>query len=927
MKIGEQIHGFEVRSKADVQEVEGVVYELEHLQSKANVIVIENQDQKKAFLAGFKTIPEESTGVFHILEHSVLNGSRKYPDRSTFVNMMKHSMADFINAITYPDHTVYPFCTENEKEFMSLMDMYMDAVFYPNAIKEEEIFKQEGWHFRKTEAGNPEISGVVYNEMKGMYSSLENVLMYELFEALFPYSSYRFVSGGNPDVIPTLSYRKFQETYRTYYRASNCCIVLYGKMDIEEKLKFLDQKYFSHMGKKGWEIKIPLQIPVERKREKEYSREGFGDQGAFAACAYNIGQIQDREKILAAFVLFQALLGENEAPMKKNLLETMGISDIQYYIMDGIGQPYFAIVVKHVKKETARQLGRQIRQEAEKICKQGIGNNTLAAALNRQEFWLRENGGYQPDGITSVLDAATGWVHGISPDRMLEFEHTIASLRKKAENGYFENLLKEIILENQYQAEVLMMPDCMEAETEIENDKESEKPESLTEKDLEKHAEEPETEVKKEGSVTCLKHAIPTKRIAYLSYYFDLSMLQPEQVPYAKLLTDMIGEFGTKRHSLEQLTIEKNMWTGNMNTYLESYTSKRELKKAKLKFVMDISLLEKNLEKGMSMAEELLSDTIFDQPERIKKIVRQKKMEMEKYFVANGNAVAAVRASAHYLMEGILRERYNGISYYHFLKKLLEQFDETYEEVQETLRTLQNEVCKKAPLTIRYAGSDQTFQVFLQRIRNEKLYKEKRSEGTEWYKDDLIPGKAEAFVIPSKVSYAVFGGPGKYTGNNIMLGRILSFDYLWKNVREKGGAYGCGMSIYTNGSWIMSSYRDPNVKETCEIYRNAPQWFRGLKKEERELLNDKIGAFAAYNRISKPFARAKQMDAWYFCEETKQIRSLVRTQILETTVEELKNREKELERYSQEGTLCVLGNREKIEEASEMFDAITVLLE
>lgn len=915
MEIKEKVHGFEVRTKQYVQEVDGIVYELEHLQSKVTVIIVDNQDTKKAFLVGFRTIPEDSTGVFHILEHSVLNGSEKYPDRDTFVNMMKHSMAEFINAITYQDHTVYPFSTENEKDFMILMDMYMNAVFHPNLVKDRTIFEQEGWHIGHSDKKKLEISGVVYNEMKGVYSSLDKVMMYELFAQMFPDNSYRFVSGGNPDIIPELSYDKFVETYRKYYCASNCCIVLYGKMNIQQKLEYLDRNYLGKMsGKKGG-IVTPFQKPVKRKKRTSYQMESFGDQGVFAACAYHIGETKERGKMLASFILFQALLGDNEAPLKKALMTSLDIPDVQYYIMDGIRQPYLAVTIKNVTECAAEQLENVLTKEAWKLYEEGINKEILTAAINRQEFWLREKGRYQPDGILCALDIAVGWTHGISAKSILEFEETIEEIRKKVDTGYFEELLKEVILENQYQAEVLMEPF-----------KEKEVSFSLSLEDLGQKYEEADTIVRNEGCLTCLKHQIPTKGIEYLGYYFDLSHLLPDQVPYARLLSQLMGELATGKHSVEELVTEKNLWTGNINMYLESYTRKTETDKAKLKFVVDVSILEKNMQKGMELVEEILFDTWIENQELIKNKIRQIIVDMEQYFITSGDTAATIRCSAHYMMEGLLRERYAGICYYQFLCNLLEHFEEEYQNLVHTLIILRDDICTKAPLTIRYAGPERAFEAYIKEIKTGKLYNEKRNENEEWYRDTLLSGKSEAFIIPSQVSYVALGGRGTYTGKMVLLGRIISFDYLWNNVRVKGGAYGCRMSVDSNGSWMMSSYRDPNVGITNDVYRDTAGWVKTLKKDEEELDCDKIGTVAGYDRILKPYARAIRMDSWYFRQEERKKRQEIRTQILEVQEEELRNTSEELEVLVRNGVTCVLGNREKIEASSSEFQSVTVLM-
>lgn len=928
MEVREIIYGFEVKEKKYVREVEGNIFQLEHQKTGAQIIVVDNQDMKKSFLVGFRTIPEDSTGVFHILEHSVLNGSRKYPDKDTFVNLMKHSMAEFVNAITYPDHTVYPFCTENEKDFMKLMDVYLNAVFYPNVLTDKKIFDQEGWHFQREEGKAPEISGVVYNEMKGVFSSLDNFLMYEMAEAMFPENAYRFVSGGNPDAIPALSYEKFLERYRTFYSASNCCIVLYGKMNVEEKLEYIDKAYLSKMSKVVRPEPISLQRPLRTIRRKQYDKDKFGDQGVFAACTYNLGEFGDRERMSAIYILVQALMGEDEAPLKKMLLKELQVSDVQYFIMDGIRQPYLAIKIKNAEHEAADRLSMVLKEQAKKLYAEGIGEEILVSAMNRQEFWMREKGGYQPDGIDCVLDIAGGWTQDLEPSVIIEFEEKYKKLRKRVKEGYFESLLKEIILENDYQAEVYLEPseEILREKTE-EEEENGEKQPDLSIEDLEQENEEPITRVDEERGIVYLKQEVPSKGIIYQSCYFDISDLKPEEVPYAKLLAVLLGDLPTRKHTPEELVVEKNMWFGNMGTYLEVYTKAENREHVNLKFVMDVSCLEQNLEKALNLQEELLYDTVFDHPEIIRKKIQQSKMAMEEGFVSNGNSYASGRAAAHYMTEGVARERYNGILYYQFLGGLLMDFESNCAMIIQKLKKIREKLCCTAPLVMSFTGTEERYAEFRRLMNDSELCNSLRSGDSVWYQDELLPGKSEAFIIPSEVSYAAFGGDGEYSGETYLLGRIVSFDYLWTKVRAEGGAYGCSMAINPNGSWTMSSYRDPNVKKTMETFRDTSNWLKTLETEEQELLNYKIGAVARYDRIPKTYAQVKRMDAWYLREEMPQTRAGIRKGLLKASKEELKNRYQALERFAKEGTACVQGNRERIEEAADEFDKIIVLME
>ena len=926
MEIGEKIYGFEVKEKKYVREVEGDIIQMEHLSTGAQVVVIDNQDVKKSFLVGFRTIPKDSTGVFHILEHSVLNGSRRYPDKTMFVNLMKHSMAEFVNAITYPDHTVYPFCTENEKDFMNLTDVYLNAVFCPNVLTDKEIFEQEGWHFQCEDGKAPEINGVVYNEMKGVFSSLDSILEDEMSKAMFPETAYRFVSGGFPDTIPALSYEEFLEYYRTFYNASNCCIVLYGKMNTEQLFEYIDKVYLGKMKRSEPAKPVMLQKPVKGIRNKLYDKEKFGDQGVFASCTYSLGDFDNRERMNAVYILMQAIMGEDEAPMKKGLIQSLGIPEIQYFIMDGIRQPYLAVKIKNTDKETAGRLKTVITEQADRLCREGIGEELLVSAINRLEFWMREKGGGQPEGIEYVLDIAGGWAQGTGPCEMIEFEETYRKMRTLVKEGYFESLLREILLENDHEAEVSLEP-LEKAEEKRQTEEETEDLPGLSADDLLPKKEEPLTRAEEESGITYLKQEIPSKGVAYQSCYFDISDLEPEKVPYAKLFSELLGSLPTRTHSLEELVIEKNMWLGNIRAYLEAYTNTDDIRHVRLKFVMDISCLEQNLMRAVKLGEELLYDTILEHPEIILKRIRQSRMELERGFVTSGNSYASGRAAAHYMPEGAARERYNGIHYYQFLGKLLKNFDADQGQMIRELKEIQEKLCRKSNLVMSFTGTEKAYGDFRQLIAASGFCGSAREREPGWYQDKLLPGKSEAFIIPSEVSYVALGGIGEYTGEDYLLGRMVSFDYLWAKIRAEGGAYGCQMSVLPNQSWTMSSYRDPNVKRTIEAFRSASSWLKDLELGEQELLNYKIGAVAGYDRTPKTYVQAKRMDSWYLRQEEPQVRAKVREGLLKASEEDLKNRRQAMESFAGEGTVCVLGNRAKIEEAAGQFDNVTVLME
>ncbi|WP_099204010.1 insulinase family protein [Scatolibacter rhodanostii] len=924
MNINEKIYGFEVKQKQYIEELQGEAYELHHEKSGAKILVVDNQDENKVFCVGFKTLPEDSTGVFHILEHSVLNGSQKYPVKETFVELLKCSMKNYLNAMTFPDKTIYPFATVSEKDYLNLMDVYLNAVFYPNIYHKKEIFEQEGWHYDFAEGQTePHINGVVYNEMKGVFSSVDSRLTYEINKAMFPDNTYGYVSGGNPDVIPELTYEKFLATHKKYYSSDNCYMILYGQMNIDEKLAFIDREYLSQMSPRNYNYDIPMQsAPTEKTSKSFYPLEQLTGKDVQAALAYHIGTIEEQDKVLATYILANALMGNNEAPLKKAVLEAHIGADVSVGIMDDVLQPYVFFVLKNTDETGEKEFKNLVNRKVKELCEKGIDKELLIAAINSSEFMMNEKGGNLPNGIISGIDATAFWIHGQNPFDALAYNQRYQELRQRLEGRYFEELLEKLILKNEYQTAVSLFPEQEKTVQEAKEPLVAEKLEllnPLTIEDLkqkEKHIETDKTQLK---NIKMLYNSVQNNAISYAKWYFDLGTVAAEDMPYIQLMTSLFANLDTSKHTANQLNILLSTWLGDWNAYLDVFTH-CVTKEVNVKFVMGVSALNSNLSYMVSLPEEMILETLFQQKEEIHKAIQQTKLNMERSFVTSGNYYGSIRMSSYHTLEGMLQERTQGYSYYEFLKNLDQKDEAEFEFVLDKLKDLQKKIFRLSPLTVSFSGKKDEFAAYSDSFSQAQMCSfADRDIQEKAYQDSVNSVNQEAFIIPGKVSYNILGYQSEYSGVNLVLSRILSFDYLWKEIRIKGGAYGAGMQLARSGAVTLYSYRDPNVKETFDVYQKITDYLVQSTFTEEEMTQYIIGTMAQYDTVLKPRAIANRLDRQYFTAETEEMRANIRKEICAVTSEQIQKQAEKMKNLLHTQNYCTFGCKETVEKAKGMF--------
>ena len=916
-----QYPGYTLVKREDCPEQHGTLTVLTHDVSGAAVLLVENDDDNKAFGIGFGTFPSDDTGVFHILEHSVLAGSEKYPVKSPFLQLLKSSMASFLNAMTFPDKTVYPFATPNETDFKNLMDVYLNAVFCPLAMVDKGVFEQEGWH--RDEDGT--VSGVVYNEMQGALATPDAQLQNALSRAMFPDTAYGFVSGGDPASIPALTYEKYVRVYRRHYSADNCCITLYGKMDMAEKLAFLDEQYLSRMPKSASRPRLTVQDEqVGTKRNIPYYTERPEPDEAQCALAWYTGAFSDRERQLGVEILLDALLGTNQAPLKAALLEEKLGADIDVGFDDSTLQPTLELVLRGATEESAGKFAAAVRKAVDGILEKGIPEELLMASLNSTEFASLERPGSIPDGVLDAINASTGWLHTGDPALLLHTNALFASLREKLEQGWFNELLRELFAPAP--VEIIQVPTLPKKEEEGRAARTDDKlvlDHPLTAADLGEGKKQTPGSRELLAGAELLHH--PSAGNTYLYLYYDLGGMAPEDMSCLHLLTDVIDELDTEKHTAQELNTLRNTWLGSSGAWMDCWTGRQEGRPCHAKLIVGMSMLERSLEKAVELGSEWLYEAKFSGPQAeaaMERVASQQKLLMEQKFLREGHAFAAMRAAAHFSVESALSERCNGVSYYHYLCELLEKADWT--ALGKKMEELWKSVLKKNALTVSLHGSDAALDTLKKLLPGSAFAAEKRGEAKP-YTEELTAPVNEAFIIDGGVNYDVLVWPMERRLERKVLARVMSYEYLWHNIREVGGAYGTGMVTQNDDTEYLYTYRDPHLKESYETFAKGPAELAGRDYTEKDMNEFIVGAAAKLDTPRKPREEAASTDCKYFCGITDEMTAAERKSLCSVDVAALKAEAADLSARMEKGVRVVFGSKEAVEAAKELFDRVETL--
>ena len=959
--------------KQDMKELNSVGYLLEHIKTKAKVALIANEDDNKVFNIGFRTPPKDSTGVAHIVEHTVLCGSKEFPVKDPFIELAKGSLNTFLNAMTYSDKTVYPVASCNDKDFQNLMHVYLDAVFYPNIYKEEKIFRQEGWHYELEEVDAPlKYNGVVFNEMKGVFSSPDQLLMRNIQQSLFPETAYGVESGGDPVAIPDLTYEDYLDFHQKYYHPSNSYIYLYGDMDMEEKLNWIDEKYLSHFEYLNVDSDIETQQGFEERQDSYgfYSvTEGEETEGK-AYFSYNAvcGDSLDQNLYYALRVFDHVLVESVGAPVKQALLDAGIGSEISSFYEESIKQPFFSIIAKNVKMEQKEDFLRIIRETLEKIVKEGVNERSLQAALNAMEFQYREEDfGSYPKGLMYGLQMFDSWLYDdTKPFLHLCAGDTLAFLKEQIGTGYFENLIQKYLLDNTHTTFVSVEPkvgltSLMENEENerLQRMKESlsqEEKESLVEqtKALKAYQEEPTpaedllcipllsredigkkaqpfyNEEKQMAGCRALHHEIFTKGINYIRLTFDVKNLK-EYAPYIRLLSELIGSVDTDNYDKLELSNEILLHAGNYSVTTGVY-DKRNSDDYDMLVEVATKVLYPETGRVLGLMQETMLRSHIDDEKRLKEVIGEIRSTKQISLQSAGHSTAIGRALTYLKERMYYVDQMKGIGYYDFLCDLEDNFEERKESLIAILKALANTIFTKERLRITVTADKDGYDVLEKNI-------EHLLEGLPESSDAVIPTpvwemppveKNEGFKTAGKVQYVArvgeFGKKGiEYQGIFKVIKTILSYDYLWNEVRVKGGAYGVMCAFSDEGVGYFVSYRDPNLTETNEVYKGVPAYLENFEGNERDMMKYIIGTISDMDTPLTPRAKGERSFLAYMTGITLEDKQREREEVLAANQEKVREAAAMVKAILSDGYICTLGSEEKVKQSEELFDTIKTL--
>ena len=964
---------YEIIKEDELTGIQAKGYLLRHKKSRARVLLIEKKDDNnKVFSIGFRTPPSDSTGVPHIMEHSVLCGSRNFPAKDPFVELVKGSLNTFLNAMTYPDKTVYPVASCNDKDFQNLMHVYMDAVLYPNIYEHEEIFRQEGWSYKLDSADDRlAYNGVVYNEMKGAFSSPEGVLDRVILNTLFPDTSYAYESGGDPEEIPKLTYEQFLDFHRKYYHPSNSYIYLYGDMDMEEKLDWLDREYLSSFDVREVDSKIRFQEPFKEMKEKTFSysiasEESEVDQ-TFLSYSKVIGTSLDKELYLAFEILDYALLSAPGAPLKKALTDAGIGKDIMGSYDNGIYQPIFSVISKNANEEQKQEFVELIEKVLSDIVKNGIDRKALEAGLNYHEFRYREaDFGNYPKGLMYGLQMMDSWLYDEEkPFIHVEALETFEFLKSQVGTGYFEELIRRYILENPHGAIVIVKPEKgRTARMDAELDKElqeykaglsADEVEDLVRKTaaLEEYQSEPEKEEDLEripvlrredisreiepivneemelAGVPVIFHEIETNGIGYVHVLFDMSGVEEELLPYVGILQSALGIIDTKNYEYGELFNEINVHTGGIGTSLELYNDVTNIREKAFKATFEIKgkALYGKLPVVFSMMGEILTASKLSDTKRLKEILAMVKSRLLMRFQSSGHTTAALRAMSYASPSAKLKDMTNGIEFYRTVAHIEENFEEEKDRLAEILKNLTEQLFRPENMMISYTASRKGLEGIEDHVEGLKksLYHGKPAGGECILHCEK---KNEGFKTASKVQYVARTGNfidhgASYTGALQILKVILSYDYLWQNIRVKGGAYGCMSNFNRIGEGYFVSYRDPNLRRTVEVYEGVVDYLKNFTVSERDMTKYIIGTMSNIDQPMTPAIKGERSMNLYMNKVSADMIREERSQILDAGQEDIRALARVAKAVLKADQFCVIGSEEKIEENRDMFGTVT----
>ena len=969
----EELQAYELIEKRSIAELASTGYYLKHKKTGARVCLLSNEDKNKVFYIGFRTPAPDDTGVPHIMEHSVLCGSREFPVKDPFVELAKGSLNTFLNAMTYPDKTVYPVASCNDKDFQNLIHVYMDAVFYPNIYEKEEIFRQEGWHYEMdSEDGELTLNGVVYNEMKGAFSSPESVLERVILSSLYPDTTYANESGGDPEAIPELSYSEFLDFHSRYYHPSNSYIFLYGDCDMAEKLSWLDENYLSKYDYLPIDSEVRTQAPFEKMAEvtRDYSisAEESEEDNTYLSWNKSVGDTLDEKLYLGMQVLEYVLLSMPGAPLKQALLDAGIGRDIMSSYDNGVKQPIFSIIAKNANESQKAAFVETIEATLARLVSEGLDEKAIRAGINYFEFRYREaDFGNYPAGLMYGLQAFDSWLYKEDSAFLhLEALDTFAFLKEQAANGYFEGLIVKYLLENPHGSLVVIRPKrglTAEQEEALKKKLAAYK-ESLTAEerkrivDFTKHLKEYQSEpspqedlekipllergdIGKEalpfqneelpaGGIKMVFHDLFTNGIGYVNLIFRANEIPEDLIPYLGLLKAVLGKVDTENYSYGEFAKELNLHTGGIYCSVGSYDQVRNPDEYTAVFEVHSKALYEEQQTAFSMMREMLMTSKMDDPKRLREIVAETKSRLQMAFQTSGHSMAALRAMSYFSESACFSDMTGGVDFYHFIEKLDAEFEERQAEAAEKLSRLAQDLFRPENLIVSCTAEKKSLELLVEQTEKlaAELYRDEADPAAAWSfrperKNEGLKTSAKIQYVARSGSFVKAGLP--YTGALRVLRTIMSYDYLWNNIRVKGGAYGCMNNYARSGNSYLVSYRDPNLEKTNEIFEKSVDYTESFEVSERDMTKYIIGTVSSMDTPLTPSAKgARSMSAWMTGLSFQDVQK-ERDEVLSCGCPQIRALAPYLKAILSQNCLCVIGNEEKLEEQKDMFGRLESL--
>ena len=959
------MNNYKIIDEKYINEVGSNAIVYEHIKTKAQVLCLINDDENKAFGIGFRTVPEDSTGVAHIVEHCTLSGSRKYRTREPFMDLIQSSMQTFLNAMTYPDKTLYPISSRNKKDFYNLMDVYLDAVFYPRMYEKKEIFMQEGWHY---ELENLEsdllLNGVVYNEMKGVYSDPQNIVSDVITFNLHKDSSYGVDSGGDPKNIPDLTYENFLAFHKKYYHPSNSYIYLYGDLNMEEALKYIDENYLKDFEYEDIDSKIILNEAFKEQKTVydtySASNDEMGENKDYLAYSWCIGNSKNKKDLFLRDFLSELLIDAEAAPIKKALLKA-GLGEDIYAETSSSETLDLSIIVKNTSKDRLEEFKNIVENTLKDLIKNGINRDLLEATLNKFEFAFREGGGTQRS-IIYYIRALNSWLYDESPFNGLTFNDVIDELKENINSDFFEKYIEEKLLNNPYSLITIVTPELdknlkeeKELKEKLENIKNNMSKEEL-ENIMKEHKELIDfqmTEDSKEDKATIpslelsdisknITH-IPreeieekpykvlineqfTNNLSYVTLAFDANHFSEKEIFNLSLLTDLYGKVKTKNYSYENLNNEIYKTMGGFVVNNLTYSDSKDYKKFYPYVNVTMKMLDDKIKDSLILMDEILNHSDFSDKNRIKEILLSEKSQMESAILQNGHGIVSEIVKSYYSAQGDYNGKTSGLPIYFYIADLLEDFDNKWEDFKNSLEDISKKIFVQNRLILNYTGDKKTYTANKENFKN--LVKTFNSNNFEEIPYTFVENnKNEAYKTSANVQYVSKGYNlnalgEEYNGALAVLGNILSISYLHYNIRAKGGAYGAGIRFSRTGDILTYSYRDPHLANTVKVYDEIPEFVENLDISESELKDFIIGSMNSFDPLLSPVLKGEVNLSRYISNITEESIEKIKKEAIDTSLEKLKSYSSILKNAMDKNYICAIGGEEKIKKDASLFKEV-----